>query len=72
MNALISLVAKVILGYIEGALARLDLRRQGAQEQREKDRKAENEQLKKVVEARDADRTGDGFTHGVRDGDFRD
>ena len=53
-------------------LEKLNLKKQGAAEQREQDREADNEKLRKALDVRDKFRTRPPNDYGVRDEDYRD
>jgi len=70
LNALLSLVAKTLASVINSWLRRIGLRKQGATEQRERNRKETSEKIAKAMEATRA--VEPDSTDGVRDSDYRD
>lgn len=70
INALFTMVAKLAGELFSRWLEKLNLKKQGAGEQRERDQKDANEKLRKAIDIRNR-KLSDEST-GVRDEDFRD
>jgi len=69
MNFLGSLVVKFFVGIVNKWRESINLRRQGAQEQRLHNQETNNEKLADMLDAHN-DSSGD--EHGMRDSDYRD